>query len=61
MAKKFEVTFVPQAFVPLYSFQTTTFNLPGPREFASLERAEEYARKTNEQWPTAQGSIRGVD
>jgi hypothetical protein len=61
MAKKFEVTFETQAFVPLYSFQTKAFQLPEPREFGSLERAEEYARKIKEQWPTSLSSIRETE
>jgi hypothetical protein len=61
MAKMFEVTFVPQALVPLYSLQTHAFQLPEPREFGSRERAEEYARKIKEQWPTALSSIRETE
>jgi len=61
MTKKFEVTCVPQAYLPHYTLQTSSFSVPEPEEFESQEKAEEFVRQVKNKWPTITCSIREIE
>ena len=61
MATRFEVTCIPQGFLPHYTLQTSSFSVPEPEEFESQEKAEEYVRSVKDKWPTVICSIRAIE
>jgi hypothetical protein len=60
MPKKYEVTLIDSKYLPSMPGQVSSFSVPLPEEFDSLEEANEFAEKARQRKPSTLCSVREV-